>query len=125
MSQGPAAPAARFLAAFLLAAASAAPALAQSDGRYSGASSIAGGQGNCWGNAPADATVSGGSVTIRFTTYDGTQANIAAPLGKDGTFAAQHTLKSGVMTFAGKVTNRGITANWKGPTCYGTLDLSR
>ncbi|MEJ1157803.1 hypothetical protein [Prosthecomicrobium sp. N25] len=101
------------------------PAAAQ-EGRYSGASSIAGGTGKCWGNAPADGVVSGGTVTIRYVAYDGTQASVSAQLGKDGTFSASHAIKDGkTIAYAGKVTGRGIVATWKGPDCYGTLDLSR
>lgn len=96
------------------------------DGRYSGASSIAGGTGKCWGNAPADATVSGGTVTIRYTAYDGSSAPVTAQVGRDGAFSAQQTIKDGkTITYAGKVTGRSIVATWKSPECYGTLDLSR
>jgi hypothetical protein len=101
-------------------------AVSAQDGRYSGASSIAGGTGKCWGNAPADASVSGGTVTIRHVTYDGTQANIAVPVGPNGSFTASHAIKDGkTITYSGKVTGRNIVATWKGPDCYGTLDLSR
>ncbi|KPL52375.1 hypothetical protein [Prosthecomicrobium hirschii] len=119
--------AAALVLAGLLATATGAPAFAQSlDGRYSGASSIAGGTGKCWGNAPADAIVSAGTVTIRYVAYDGTDSPVVATIGKDGAFAASQTIQGGkTVTYAGKVNGRRVTANWKGPDCYGTLDLSR
>lgn len=113
------------LATALVVLLAAAPALAQ-DGRFSGASSIAGGTGKCWGNAPANATVSGGTVTIRYTAYDGTSAPVTAQVGRDGAFATSQAIKDGkTVAISGKVTSRGIVATWKGPDCYGTLDLSR
>lgn len=115
----------RLAAAALAVAVSALTAAAQ-DGRYSGASSIAGGTGKCWGNAPADAVVSGGTVTIRYVAYDGTDSPVTASLGKDGAFAAQQAIRDGkTIAYSGKVTTRRVTATWKGPDCYGTLDLSR
>lgn len=101
------------------------PASAQ-DGRYSGASSIAGGTGKCWGNAPADGIVSGGTVTIRYVAYDGTDSPIAATIGANGAFTATQTIKDGkTIAYTGKVTGRRITATWKSAECYGTLDLTR
>jgi hypothetical protein len=117
---------ARIVTALSLAMLMPEPAFAQSlDGRYSGASSIAGGTGQCWGNAPAEGVVSGGTVTIRYVTYDGTQSPIAATLGKDGSFSATQAIKSGSISYTGRVTGKRITATWKGPECYGTLDLGR
>lgn len=116
-------------AAFLLAALAAAvvPTVAGAqDGRYSGASSIAGGTGKCWGNAPADGIVSGGTVTIRYVAYDGTDSPVAATIGANGAFSATQTIKDGkTIAYTGKVTGRRITATWKSSECYGTLDLTR
>ncbi len=112
-------------AAAVFAAACLPAAAASLDGRLSGASSIAGGTGDCWGNNPADATVSGGVLTIRYVAYDGSQSPVTANLKPDGSFSAAQEIKGGTITYSGKVTSRGLTANWKGPKCYGTLDLSR
>jgi hypothetical protein len=102
------------------------PALAASlDGDYSGASSIAGGPGECWGNNPAVASVSGSTVTIRYVAYDGSQAPITATLRPDGSFTASQPIKTGTISYSGKVTTKRLTATWKGPTCYGTLDMSK
>jgi len=95
------------------------------DGPYSGASSVAGGPGECWGNNPASASVSGGAVTIRYVAYDGTETAFTAPLRPDGSFTAAQAVRSGTISYSGKVTPRRLTAMWKGPTCYGTLDMSR
>lgn len=120
------APAARLLAVALVLGVIAVPASAQVEGRFRGASSVAGGSGECWGNAPADATVAGGALTIRYVAYDGTDSTVQATVGKDGGFTATTALKSGgTLSYSGKVTARGVTATWKGPACYGTLDLSR
>ena len=95
------------------------------DGRYRGASSIAGGTGDCWGNAPAEATVSGGTVTIRTTLYDGSSAPITGTV-KAGALAATATLKNGgTVAITGKVGDKSLVANWKGPTCYGTFDMTK
>jgi hypothetical protein len=110
----------------LMLAMSSTGALAQSlDGQFSGASSIAGGPGDCWGNNPAMAIVSGGTVTIRYVAYDGTEAPVTAPLRPDGSFTAAQAIRSGTISYSGKVTPQRLTAMWKGPTCYGTLDMSR
>ena len=115
-----------FFLAMGLSAVATVPAAAESfDGRYNGASSIAGGTGDCWGNAPADATVSGGTVTIRYVTYDGTQTPVTAQVHADGSFSATQDIKKGQITYSGKVNGKRLTANWKGPVCYGTLDLTR
>jgi hypothetical protein len=117
----------RFLVALAVCLASlATPTLAASlDGQFEGASSIAGGTGECWGNNPASAIVSGDTITIRYAAYDGTSAPFTAPLSPDGSFRAIVPIKSGTIAYAGKVTARRVVANWKGPTCYGTLDMTR
>lgn len=95
------------------------------DGSFTGASSVAGGTGQCWGNAPARANVSGDTVTIRYVTYDGTDSAIVATMKPDGSFTASQAIKTGTISYSGKVAGKFLTANWKGPGCYGTLDLSR
>jgi len=95
------------------------------DGMFSGASSIAGGTGECWGNNPASAIVSGGTVTIRYVAYDGSQEPITATLKPDGSFSASQAIKSGAIAYSGRVTAKRLTAMWKGPTCYGTLDMTK
>lgn len=116
----------RTLSAFMLAVAMASPAAAANfDGQFDGANSIAGGTGECWGNNPASAIVSGGVITIRTVEYDGTSEPITAQLAGDGSFRAAVPLRNGAVAFTGKVSARRIVANWKGPTCYGTLDMTR
>lgn len=116
----------RTLSALMLATAIASPAVAATlDGQFDGANSIAGGTGECWGNNPASAVVSGNTITIRTVEYDGTSEPITAQLAGDGSFRATVPLKNGAAAFTGKVSARRIVANWKGPVCYGTLDLTR
>jgi hypothetical protein len=95
------------------------------DGAFSGASSIAGGTGECWGNNPASAIVSGDNVTIRYVAYDGSQEPVTATLKPDGSFQASQPIKTGTIVYSGKVTARRLTAQWKGPVCYGTLDMTK
>ncbi len=95
------------------------------DGPFSGASSIAGGTGECWGNNPASAMVSGGTVTIRYVAYDGSQEPVTAAVKPDGSFTAAQAIKGGTISYSGKVTPKRLTAIWKGPVCYGTLDMTR
>ncbi len=116
----------RTLSTLMLAVALASPAAAATlDGQFDGANSIAGGTGECWGNNPASAIVSGGTITIRTVEYDGTSEPITAQLAADGSFRAAAQLKNGTAAFTGKVSARRVVANWKGPTCYGTLDMTR
>lgn len=116
----------RMFSALMLVVAMASPAAAANlDGQFDGANSIAGGTGECWGNNPASAIVSGGTITIRTVEYDGTSEPITAQLAGDGSFRAAVPLKNGTAAFTGKVSARRIVANWKGPTCYGTLDMTR
>lgn len=114
------------LSALILALSMASPAAAANfDGQFDGANSIAGGTGECWGNNPASAVVSGSTITIHTVEYDGTSEPITAQLAGDGSFRAAVPLKSGTAAFTGKVSTRRIVANWKGPACYGTLDMTR
>ncbi|MDR3493577.1 MAG: hypothetical protein P4L82_03150 [Ancalomicrobiaceae bacterium] len=113
------------LAAVLSLFAAAAAEAGSFDGSFTGASSIAGGTGECWGNAPARASVSGGQVTIRYVAYDGTDSAIVGTLKPDGSFIASQPIRKGTIAYSGKIAGKYLTANWKGPGCYGTLDLSR
>ncbi len=114
------------LAVLLTLAVAPSAALAQPmDGQFNGASSIAGGTGECWGNNPASAIVSGGTITIRYVAYDGSQEPVTANLKPDGSFTASQPIKGGAISYAGKVTPKRITAQWKGPVCWGTLDMER
>ncbi len=97
----------------------------QIEGQYSGASSIAGGTGECWGNNPASAVVTGGTVTIRYVAYEGTQSILTADVHPDGTFSLSQPIKNGSISYSGKIRGNRLTAQWKGPVCYGTLDMTR
>jgi hypothetical protein len=71
------------------------------------------------------ASVSGDTVTIRYVAYDGSQEPVTATLRPDGSFSASQPIKTGTISYSGKVTAKRLTATWKGPTCYGTLDMTR
>ena len=64
-------------------------------------------------------------MTIRYVTYDGSQTPVTATLKSDGSFTATQDIKKGSIAYTGKVTGKRLTANWKGPQCYGTLDMTR
>lgn len=95
------------------------------DGEFDGASSVAGGTGECWGNNPASALVSGSTLTIRYVAYDGTSEPVTATIAADGTFRTTEPISNGTIAYSGRVTPRRIVANWKGPVCYGTLEMTR
>ena len=110
---------------FVLAlAASALPAAA--DGSYSGASSVAGGRGAaCAGVTPMNGTVSGSSIELVGYAYEGSGDRASGTVAADGRFTAVMASPKGDVHFTGKVTSRNVAGTWKGPDCWGSVDLNR
>lgn len=104
-------------------AASAAPAFADS---YSGASSVAGGRSAaCAGVTPMNANVSGGSIELIGYAYEGSGERASGTVKSDGSFTAVMASPKGDVHFTGKVTSRNVAGTWKGPDCWGSVDLNR
>lgn len=100
------------------------PALA--DGSYSGASSVAGGRGAaCAGVTPMNAYVSGSSIELSGYAYDGSGDRAAGTVKSDGAFSAVMASPKGDVTFSGRVTAHSVQAQWKGPDCWGAIDLNK
>lgn len=114
----------RRLVPFFALALAAAPALA--DGSYSGASSVAGGRGAaCAGVTPMDAHVSGSSIRLTGYAYEGSGDGASGTVESDGSFTATMSAPKGTVTFSGHVTAHSVQAQWKGPDCWGTIDLNK
>ena len=107
-----------------LAVVAAAPALA--DGTYRGASSVAGGRDPvCAGVTFMTAVVSGSDIRLLGAVYEGAEEPGAGSVKSDGSFTATKPGKKGTVTFTGRVTSANVVANWKGPDCYGAIDLAK
>ena len=100
------------------------PALA--DGTYRGASSVAGGRDAvCAGVTSMTATVSGSDIRLVGAAYEGAEEVGTGTVKADGSFTAVKPTKKGNVTFTGRVTANNVTAQWKGPDCYGAIDLAK
>jgi hypothetical protein len=100
-----------------------APALA--DGTYRGASSVAGGRDPvCAGVTEMVAIVSGSSIRLVGAVYEGADEDGTGTVKADGSFTASKPGKKGAVAFTGKVTKGGVVAQWKGPDCWGAIDLT-
>ena len=114
----------RLVTALALVLATAAPALA--DGSYSGASSVAGGRGAaCAGVTPMEAYVSGGSIRLTGYAYEGSGDGASGSVKSDGSFTASMSSPKGDVIFSGRVGAHAVTAQWKGPDCWGAIDLTK
>lgn len=114
----------RLVPFFALALAAVAPALA--DGSYSGASSVAGGRGAaCAGVTPMDAYVSGSSIQLTGYAYEGSGDRGSGTVKSDGSFTATMASPKGDVNFSGHVTAHSVQAQWKGPDCWGAIDLNK
>ncbi|MCE1234983.1 MAG: hypothetical protein LWW93_01365 [Hyphomicrobiales bacterium] len=114
----------RVLAPLFFVVLAAAPALA--DGSYSGASSVAGGHGAaCAGVTPMNAYVSGSSIELTGYAYEGSGDRATGSVKSDGAFTATMASPKGDVTFSGRVTSRSVQAQWKGPDCWGAVDLNK
>jgi len=114
----------RRFAVFALALAAATPVLA--DGSYSGASSVAGGRGAaCAGVTPMDAYVSGSSIQLTGYAYEGSGDRASGTVDANGSFTATMSAPKGTVTFSGRVTAHSVQAQWKGPDCWGAIDLNK
>jgi hypothetical protein len=114
----------RRFAVFALVLAAAVPALA--DGRYSGASSVAGGRGAaCAGVTPMEASVGGASIELIGYAYEGSGDRASGTVKADGSFTATMAAPKGEVTFSGRVTAHSVTGQWKGPDCWGAIDLNK
>lgn len=111
--------------ALALLATAAVPAAA--DGVYRGASSVAGGRDPvCAGVTSMNAIVSGSDIRLDGAVYEGAAAPGTGTVKSDGSFTAtKPSEKGGTITFTGKVTANRVTAQWKGPDCYGAIDLAK
>jgi hypothetical protein len=99
------------------------PALA--DGTYRGASSVAGGRDAvCAGVTEMMAIVSGSSIRLVGAVYEGAEEDGTGTVKSDGSFTATKPGKKGAVAFTGKVTKNGVVAQWKGPDCWGAIDLT-
>lgn len=109
------------LSALLLAAVPAA-----ADGVYRGASSVAGGRDPvCAGVTSMTAIVSGSDIRLDGAVYEGAGQAGSGTVKADGSFTATKSTPKGTVTFTGKVTATHVTAQWKGPDCYGAIDLAK
>ena len=101
-----------------------APALA--DGVYRGASSVAGGRDPaCAGVTSMTAIVSGSSIRLDGAVYEGAGAPGTGTVRSDGSFTAVKETAKGNVAFTGRVTANNVVAQWKGPDCYGAIDLAK
>lgn len=101
-----------------------APALA--GGSYDGASSVAGGRDAvCAGVTPMRAVVSGSEIQLIGAVYEGAGDVGTGTVKADGSFTAVKPTSKGNVTFTGRVTDHSVTAQWKGPDCYGAIDLAK
>ncbi len=109
-----------------LAALLAVPAPALADGIYRGASSVAGGRDPvCAGVTSMNAIVSGSDIRLDGAAYEGAEAPGTGTVKSDGSFTATKTTPKGNVVFTGRVTANRVTAQWKGPDCYGAIDLAK
>ena len=110
--------------ALLALLAATAPALA--DGVYRGASSVAGGRDPvCAGVTSMNAIVSGSDIRLDGAVYEGAAQPGSGTVKPDGSFTAVKPSDKGPITFTGRVTAKNVTAQWKGPDCYGAIDLAK
>lgn len=101
-----------------------APALA--GGTYDGASSVAGGRDPvCAGVTSMRAVVSGSEIQLIGAVYEGAGELGSGTVKADGSFTATKPTPKGNVTFQGRVTASRVEAQWKGPDCYGAIDLAR
>ena len=95
-------------------------------GTYNGASSVAGGRDPvCAGVTQMTAIVSGADIQLIGAVYEGADEVGTGTVKPDGSFTATKPGKKGTVTFTGRVTSNNVTAQWKGPDCYGAIDLAR
>ena len=95
-------------------------------GTYNGASSVAGGRDPvCAGVTPMTAIVSGSEIQLIGAVYEGAEELGTGTVKSDGSFTATKPGKKGTVSFTGRVTANTVTAQWKGPDCYGAIDLQR
>lgn len=99
---------------------------AAADGVYRGASSVAGGRDPvCAGVTFVTATVSGSDIRIDGAVYEGADKVGSGTVKADGSFTASKPTPKGDVRFTGKVTATHLVAEWKGPDCYGAIDLAK
>ena len=99
---------------------------ASAGGTYNGASSVAGGRDPvCAGVTQMTAIVSGSEIQLIGAVYEGAEELGTGTVMADGSFTATKPGKKGTVTFTGRVTERNVSAQWKGPDCYGAIDLAR
>lgn len=114
-----------FSSALVLAVAGFATA-ALAGGTYNGASSVAGGRDQvCAGVTPMTAVVSGSDIQLIGAVYEGAEEVGTGTVKPDGSFTATKPGKKGTVTFSGHVSANSVVAQWKGPDCYGAIDLSK
>ncbi len=95
-------------------------------GTYNGASSVAGGRDPvCAGVTQMTAVVSGSEIQLIGAVYEGAEELGTGTVKPDGSFTATKPGKKGTVTFTGRVTANNVTAQWKGPDCYGAIDLAK
>ncbi len=113
-----------FSSAVLMAAGFATATLA--GGTYNGASSVAGGRDPvCAGVTMMTAVVSGSEIQLIGAVYEGAEETGSGTVKADGSFTATKPTKKGNVVFTGRVTANNVTAQWKGPDCYGAIDLAK
>lgn len=95
-------------------------------GTYNGASSVAGGRDPvCAGVTMMTAVVSGSEIQLIGAVYEGAEEAGSGTVKADGSFTATKPTKKGNVVFTGRVTANNVTAQWKGPDCYGAIDLAK
>ncbi|MBV5262603.1 hypothetical protein [Pinisolibacter aquiterrae] len=99
---------------------------ASAGGTYEGASSVAGGRDPvCAGVTQMRAVVSGSEIQLIGAVYEGAGEVGTGTVKSDGSFTAVKPTSKGNVTFSGRVTDHAVTAQWKGPDCYGAIDLQK
>jgi hypothetical protein len=101
--------------------------VARADGAYVGSSKTLGGTiAACKGGQPMKGTIRGNGVRLFSAARDGTTRPAVGLVGFGGVFEAVKKLNTGgIIRYNGKVTARGISGKWRGPTCFGTFSLKR
>ena len=101
-------------------------AVAVAGGTYRGASSVAGGRDPvCTGVTEMTAVVSGSEIRLIGAVYEGAEEEGVGTVKADGSFTAVKPGKKGLVSFSGRVGANNVVAQWKGPDCYGAIDLAK
>ncbi len=92
------------------------------DGTYAGTGATDGGSKPfCKGTFKVKATVKGDAIALTVPVADGGSVTLSGKVAANGAFSAS----DGRFTHSGTISGKALTGKWRGPSCYGTLALSR